>query len=46
MGRGLPREQVPSVSSFGRILRRNDCISPRASKAAERYQRFEHPNDL
>jgi transposase InsO family protein len=48
MLRQLPPDQVPSVSSIGRILRRNDCISARASEAARCYQRFEHPcpNDL
>jgi transposase InsO family protein len=46
MCRSLSR--TPSVSSIGRILRRNDCIHPQASEAAERYRRFEHPhpNDL
>ena len=48
MRRTLPVEQMPSVSTVGRILRRNDCISPSASQAAQHYQRFEHPspNDL
>ena len=48
MRRSLPIEQLPSVSTIGRILRRNDCISTQASEAAQRYQRFEHPfpNDL
>lgn len=48
MRRTLSPEQMPSVSTVGRILRRNDCISPGASDAAQHYQRFEHPapNDL
>jgi transposase InsO family protein len=48
MARSLPAQQMPSVSSIGRILRRHDCIAKQASQAAERYQRFEHPhpNDL
>lgn len=48
MRRCLPVGQVPSVSTIGRILRRNDCITAQASQAARRYRRFEHlsPNDL
>lgn len=48
MLRRLPCEQVPSVSTLGRVLRRHDCISQQASDAAKTYQRFEHPhpNDL
>ena len=48
MLRQLPFDQVPSISSIGRILRRNDCIATQASEAGGRYRRFEHPhpNDL
>jgi transposase InsO family protein len=39
---------MPSVSTVGRILRRNDRISAAAGEASRHWQRFEHPspNDL
>lgn len=44
MRRQLLAEQMPSVSTVGRILRRNGCITAAASDAAKHYHRFEHPN--
>ena len=44
----LGAQQLPAVSTFGRILKRRDCIEPRQSAAHQPLRRFERerPNEL
>lgn len=48
LSRELTAGQVPAVSTVGKVLKRNNRISQRASDRSKPWQRFEyeHPNDL